>query len=360
MPSWAYPGSGEGRDLRLDLLRGACIAKMVFDHLWGTRLHAVQQWLGHVTAAEGFFFISGAVVGLVHGRRAGEHGLAATSRALLARARDLYLVNLALVFLFLALEAAGHLGERRFPYLHEPRVWPWLFSFDQPYFLHVLPRYVAFLAVAPLAVWCLRRGSTLLLLGVSGGLWLLQQAAGGELRVPVVESAGGPGFPLLSWQLLFFAGMALGYHREPAARLARALVAPAAMAALAAGSLAFALHGRATVLARAVAQPGELAYALFDRDLLGPGRLLNLALVFSLAFALTDRLWHFVSRWAGPLLLPLGRRALAVFLLHIPVVWLAVMRHPAAPLTALVLDAAVLALLWWLARRPALIGWVPN
>jgi hypothetical protein len=103
-----------GRDLRLDLLRGLCLLKMVFNHLWSTPLHQYQALLGNVSAAAGFFLISGAVVGIVHGRRMQVNGLAHTSRALLARAMNLYIANLGLVLLFASLYKVGYLKVKEF------------------------------------------------------------------------------------------------------------------------------------------------------------------------------------------------------------------------------------------------------
>jgi hypothetical protein len=358
MSQWSYPASGGGRDLRLDFLRGLCLAKMVFNHLWATPLHGAQYWIGYVTAAEGFFFISGTVAGIVYGRRREELGAAATRRALLRRAGDLYLANLALVLVFLALEAAGHLPVRQFAYWDKEPFWPWVFSFDQAYTLHVLPRYVAFLAATPLALWCLRTRRTPWLLAGSAALWLGSLAAGG-LRLPWLESEGFAGFPLLAWQLLFFSGLALGYHRRRAAGLWRRVATPPVGWALAAGCVAFALHARPDALGW-TPLPAALAATLFARDDLGPGRLVNLTLVFALAFMVTDRLWGPLERWAGPFLLPLGQRALAVFLLHIPVVWLAVVPHRLSLAVGLAFDAGVLTLLWLAARRPRLLAFVPN
>lgn len=358
MSRWQYPATAEGRDLRLDLLRGVCLAKMVFNHLWPTPLHAAQYWFGYVSAAEGFFFISGTVAGIVYGRRAVVEGPAAIRRALWRRALQLYLANLALVVLFLALEAAGYLPVRLFPYWHRAPLWPWVFTFNQAYALHVLPRYVAFLAAAPLALWCLRTRRTPGLLLASAALWLASFAAGG-LRVPWLESEGVADFPLLAWQLLFFGGLALGFHRQRLGALWRRVPGRLALAGLALPCLLLALHGQAAALGLP-ALPAGLSDTLFGRQELGPGRLLNLALFFALAFLVTDRLWRPLHRFAGPVLLPLGRHALAVFLLHIPIVWLGALAFPVSPAAGLALDALVLTSLWALVRQEAVLAFVPN
>ncbi len=153
---WRYPGDGD-RDLRLDFLRGLCLLKMVFDHLPRTPLHRYLHWTGYVTAAEGFFIISGVVLGIVYRRRVAQKGLAPATRTLWRRAGSLYLSNMVLVLLFACLEVYGALPRHNFEYLWETEGFHWwtLLHLNQPYFLHVLPRYVFFLAFAPAAIWLL-------------------------------------------------------------------------------------------------------------------------------------------------------------------------------------------------------------
>lgn len=361
--SWRYDPASSRRDLRLDLLRGVCLAKMVFNHLWRTPAHALQPWLGYVTAAEGFFLISGTVVGIVHGRRVHERGLGATSRSVLQRSLNLYLANLAFVFLFLALEVTGAMPDDFFRY---GRGFSWWqpFELNQPYFLQVLPRYVAFLAATPLALWCLTTRRTPWLLAGSVGLWLANLAYGGALRVPGLEPARHGNFPLVAWQLLFFVGMALGYHRRRLGEGWRRLPGVATGGVLLTLAVLFALW-RTGHLPGAGALPEGVHGLLLERRDLGPLRLVDLAAVSALAFLVTDRFWRPLRAFAGPVLLPFGQASLYLFLLHIPVVWLG--RAGLPDLTALsphwtllLVDAVLLGLLWLAIRRRFLFRFVPR
>ena len=362
---WGYDPQSSRRDLRLDFLRGLCLLKMVLNHLWRTPLHGIQGWIGFVTAAEGFFFISGVVVGIVQGRRCRERGFAVTSRAMVVRAGQLYASNLALVFLFASLEAGGWIGERRFLFLWDGGFhWPRLFHFGQPYFLHVLPRYVVFLLMTPAALWALLRGKTRWLLAISSGLWLAYQILGDALRIPFVEPPIG--FPVLAWQLLFFVGMTLGFHREKLSALWRSWRGDRRLALLLGGSLAFVallqvLEGGPPGAA------GDLLVPWVNRQTLGPLRLVNLAVGFALLFELTDRFWKPLRTLAGPLLLPYGQASLFLFLIHIPVVWLsaelvgALPRGPAGGAAwYLLADALLVLFLLQLIRSPRLSQWVPR
>lgn len=360
--TWRYDPAVSRRDLRLDLLRGLCLAKMIFNHLWKTPLHPYQLWLGYVTAAEGFFLLSGTVVGIVHGRRVHERGLGPTSRTVVQRALNLYLANLAFVFLFLALEATDLVPNEYFGY---GRTFAWFhpFQLNQPYYLQVLPRYVAFLAATPIALWCLTRGRTAWLLAGSCGLWLANLVQGGRLLVPGLEPERHVDFPLLAWQLLFFVGMALGYHRRRVVEAWRRLPGTPTAALLLGLCLLFSLHQVGVVEVPALG--GEGAQLLLEREALGPVRLVNLTAFAALAFLVTDRLWRPLARSVGPVLLPFGQSSLYLFLMHIPVVWLGRSTLPALTAASphwslLLLDAAVLALLWLAIRRRFLFDWVPS
>jgi len=96
--SWTYYRTADGadrRDLRVDLLRGFCIFAMVVDHFGG------ESWLYaitggnrfYVSAAEGFIFISGFVMGQAYRRKRDRSGLVAAMGDALRRARTLYLAT---------------------------------------------------------------------------------------------------------------------------------------------------------------------------------------------------------------------------------------------------------------------------
>ena len=349
--------SGAGRDERLDLLRGLCLLKMVLSHLWPQPVD-LQPLFGFVSAAEGFFLISGATTGIVFGRRAESAGFAFATRGLARRGVQLYLLNLVLVFGLFAAETTRIL---QFSQFRHPGFSVFeLFDFNQPYFLQVLPRYALFLLLAPLALGCLRSGRTAWLVAVSLGLWALVLLSGRSLAVPYLEHGPHGGFLLLSWQLLFFGGMALGHHREKVGRVWRALPAVLTIALPAALYAAFVALGVAHAAGRSGWEAETIAQ-LFGREQLGPGRLLDLLCAALLLFALVDRFFVPIRRAAGWLLLPFGRNALYLFLAHTVTYafflalgpWLpfALYGHPARLALA---GGLHFALLWALAR------WAPG
>src|SRR5438045_7516164 len=93
LPRWAYVAE-EGRDLRIDLLRGLAVLAMVIDHVAGPSKLYLLTGGNHfyTSAAEGFIFLSGLTVGLVYRRVAEREGLSTAMRRLLVRSWTLYVL----------------------------------------------------------------------------------------------------------------------------------------------------------------------------------------------------------------------------------------------------------------------------
>lgn len=364
MASWRYDPDSGPRDLRLDLLRGFCLLKMVFNHLWPTPLHAAQAWIGWVSAAEGFFFISGAVAAIVYGRRAEQDGMAHAGASLARRGLHLYVSNLSLVFLFFAFELT-RLLPTSFRW-NEGFSWPDLFRFDQPYFLQMLPRYSVYLLLAPAGLWCLRHGKTAWLLAACSSLHAANLLLDGSLRLPFFEPGPAGGFQVVAWQLLFFTGMAVGHHRQRIGARWRALPAWAGVGLPCALFLGFVLFEKAMTLGWISLHP-HLIWELFNREHLGPARLLNLAAAFACFFVLADRFWHPLARFLGPLLLPFGQSALYVFLVHILLNGLRLIAEPHLPFELfghpwrlIAANLALVGLHWAMVRYRVLAAVIPR
>src|SRR5713226_7749088 len=106
--TWSYYRTADvasRRDLRLDLLRGFCIFAMVVDHFGGDSwLYAITGGNRfYVSAAEGFIFISGLIMGQAYRHKRDRSGLPAAMGEALLRARTLYVATVALTLIFSAL-----------------------------------------------------------------------------------------------------------------------------------------------------------------------------------------------------------------------------------------------------------------
>src|SRR5215467_8554977 len=92
------------RDLRVDLLPGFCIFAMVVDHFGGDSwLYAITGGNRfYVSAAEGFIFVSGFIMGQAYRAKRDRSGLPAAMGDALKRARTLYLATVAMTLIFSA------------------------------------------------------------------------------------------------------------------------------------------------------------------------------------------------------------------------------------------------------------------
>src|SRR5215217_1842073 len=112
LASMRFVATPVGRDPRLDVLRGFCVFAMIVDHIGGS------SWLyvltggnrGPVTAAEGFVFLSGLVLGIVSRQRVLKAGIKSAIRSTLSRAWTLYWLTVALTLIFVVLTAATDLA----------------------------------------------------------------------------------------------------------------------------------------------------------------------------------------------------------------------------------------------------------
>src|SRR5438552_1180801 len=209
------------RDLRVDLLRGFCIFAMVVDHFGGDSwLYAITGGNRfYVSAAEGFIFISGFVMGQAYRSKRDRSGLPAAMAEALGRARTLYLATVALTLIFsilylytdIALWTGRDFG-LGIDSLQEIAV----ASLTLHYTYHgtdILAMYTLLLLVAPLVLLMLSVGKWYWVLIPSWLLWLTYQVYPEEASIPWYIRHG-ENFPLAAWQVLFITGDVLGFHRQ--------------------------------------------------------------------------------------------------------------------------------------------------
>src|SRR5258707_14069393 len=73
---WAYSPTADGRDLRIDFLRGMGMLVLVVVHFELFSLYNFLAWerIGVISGAEGFVIFSGCVIGLIYRRRLEQKG----------------------------------------------------------------------------------------------------------------------------------------------------------------------------------------------------------------------------------------------------------------------------------------------
>jgi enterochelin esterase-like enzyme len=301
---------------------------MIVDHIGGA------SWLYVLTggnrfytsAAEGFIFISGLVVGLAYRGLIDRDGLGPALRRVLERAAQLYLVAVGLTLVFLPVsELLGLRWAQGVDLSDPPAFVVSVLTLHRTYYVVDIPLlYALLLALTPLALVLLSQGYTALLLALSWLLWGAYQLFPEQADMPW-PIAGNYAFHFSAWQALFVTGTALGYHRARVAAALRPVPRwPALVLAAGAFGLLVALYQGGDALWRAlpVGDPAafdgtDLVVLLFGKGDLRPGRLLAFALVFAFGYLLVDRLWRPLHAALGWLLLPLGQHALYAYSVHV-------------------------------------------
>jgi len=382
--AWSYYRSADladRRDLRVDLLRGFCIFAMVVDHFGG------ESWLYaitggnrfYVSAAEGFIFISGFVMGQAYRRKRDRSGLVAAMGDALKRARTLYFATVALTLIFSVLYLYTDITlwtGRDFGLGIDSLTEIAVAAATLHYTYHgtdILAMYTLLVLVAPFILLLLTIGEWYWVLAVSWLWWLAYQVFPEEASIPWYIRHG-ENFPIAAWQVLFVTGYVLGFFRDALARwLTRFrrmrvfLVALGVSLTLALISLAWASVNGAAFPVFDI-DPDALNETFFKVPL-RPWRIVAFASVAIVGYTLATYLWLPIKRALGWLMLPLGQAALYSYIVHFFLIllvynlapWLASLPwEPSEAVFTPLLQIAVVMLLWSLVRWRVLFGVIPN
>lgn len=398
-PALPAENTAASRIATFDLMRGYFLIVILVDHL--LRHPSIfdpltGRGLLWVSAAEGFFFISGLLIGLIRRRSLEKKGFGATAKAIWARAGKLYLASIILTLTF---TLVGYLLYYQFGFREGTAegLKFGLVRFENPLdlirltlnFTYVygwadfLVYYTLFLLLAPLALVALKLRLWWLLVAGLLALWMYKS----QFVVPRY-------FPHVVWSVYFFLGVVFGYHYHNAhqgwlkirPRVRRGVrygvVAAAVITLIASFMFVFGISGYGKVRPQlsgpleAVGALGPVDYAVWRAGEIkssfeyerytgdGRGGLLRLPLFF-LWFA---ALFVFVRRFEGVLLdklgwllVPLGQNSLYVYILQSVVVFV-------IPLFAIkggffvntLINIAALALVWYAVKKRFLFRIIPR
>lgn len=192
------------RIIALDLIRGAFMIAIIINHLaWSPSLYSLITGQSSLlaSAAEGFFAISGVLVGYIYGPRI----LRATKtvfKKLWKRALSLYLLSVFFTILYTAwailtpdtpkFEMIYDQGTLKYTY----NTLTMRYAFGWADFLN---RYAVFMLAAPLALWLIAKGRSWIVVIASISVWALLRKT--ELLLP-----------FSAWQIVFFLGIVIGYY----------------------------------------------------------------------------------------------------------------------------------------------------
>ena len=327
--------TAQGRDLRIDLLRGFFVLAMIVDHVRGAS--PLYLFTGgnrfFVSAAEGFILLSGLMAGLIYRRVVARDGLAAAVRKVWARTLTLYLLTVGITLVLLPLsELAGLPWAQGVDFTHSLDLVVGVLTLHRTYYLaDVLLLYTLLFALMPAALFLMVDGKTWLLVGLSWLLWGLHQFFPNEASA-TWSIAGNYLFVFSAWQLLFFNALAFGYQRDRLPSLTRrgarrlhigtgtallGLIALFALLELPATALPPQLAGLAGTFGQVQLWIQEFVFGKADLRI---GRVMAVAVVIPFMFLTLTRQWRIVSRPLAWLLIPLGEKSLNAFTAHVAVV----------------------------------------
>ncbi len=325
------------RLISIDILRGYFLLVIIIDHFG--RFPNFLEWVSGrgalwVTAAEGFFFVSGLMLGLTAVRKLNQRGFWPTAKKMWRRSALLYILSIAttLGFTYIAFQLGwapkGGLIETQ----HWPTIISQTLSMSYAYgWADFLPRYALYMAVAPIAAYLLIRGYWWAVVWMSGLVWL----------------AIGPTNFTYAWQILFFLGMVFGYYLPQTKAWASSWSQPkqtmmyrssiALSAVLLVASVVVCLFPMMVYDYSRFTTPIITSFStLAERDnlvnyltsintdlsgwlshqFMGPGRIALFLLYFGTAFAVLQRHGQKVAHGLGWLLFPLGKNSLLTYITH--------------------------------------------
>ncbi len=215
-----------GRLLELDVLRGFLLLWMTLTHLPTKASIVANQTFGFVSGAEGFIFLAAFMVGRLEHRIEQKYGRSGTLRDIRKRTLKIYTYHCLLLAVAFTLVAAVGVSFHRLAlenllsyYLQSPKqaIVAALVLEYRPSLLDILPMYIVFLILTPVAREIARRWSWKPVIAVSIGVWVAAQFGlrawlyrrGDLFGLSVPETSTGA-FDLYAWQLLWMSGLALG------------------------------------------------------------------------------------------------------------------------------------------------------
>ncbi len=367
------------RIVTFDLLRGFFLIAIIIDHIgffpnyldwWGMRGLLLSS------TAEGFFLISGIILGIVRGAKLVEEPFKKVAVLVLKRALTLYVTATVLVIGFTLIGWHLFPGNPNLKYgIMESQnflrlAWETL-TFQYIYgWADYLRLYAIFIAISPLALWLLRRGLWYVVLGASFLVWLAFPIDFHALSWETVEL-----LQPVAWQLIFFVGLVVGFHWPDITawwEKHRRLLVPYVAAPLIVIATVtffwnvFSVFANEFIVTNAWTQmlsdrAWELRLEEFHKESLPLARFALFMLWFWTAFLVVRRFEKPIVRFTGWLLLPFGTNSLYVYTLHAVIVFFVHLYFvETVPVLNLLVVTGTIALIYVAVRTKFLFGVIPR
>jgi hypothetical protein len=199
------------RIFTFDIMRGYFLAVILFNHLQyypsGLEIFTGRGML-YASTAEGFFAVSGIVLGIIRGRKLLQAPFKKAASMLVKRGSQLYLTSIALtvLFTFIGTFFVSSAGLKYGIYTNWGNIFELIwktitlqYSYGWADFLRF---YAIFMIASPFALWLLRQGLWYVLLAANFVVWLLFPFS------PFPPEISQP----ISWQVIFFGAFTIGFY----------------------------------------------------------------------------------------------------------------------------------------------------
>lgn len=319
------PQQKSSRITTFDLMRGYFLIAIAINHLnYSLGAAGLLTMRGElfVSSAEGFFLLSGLILGLVRGAKLVQKPFKFVATLLLQRSAQLYATYVVATLLFtfigwLFIDAAGlkpgimAAGTSIWDVIWQTLTFQYLYGW-----VDYLRLYIIFILCSPIVMWLLRKGKWWIVLATSLAVWLFAPQPDWPTSVYTQPQ---------NWQVIFFGGMIIGYHWKQLAafwtsrsKMVRvttvSVLATVAVTTLAlniflafGGKISPEIYNTVGPLRESLRQP------YFDKENMPWVRLLLFLVWFWATFALFRRFETQLTKWLGWLLLPLGTNSLYTY-----------------------------------------------
>lgn len=327
----------------------------------------------YVSTAEGFFAVSGIVLGIIRGRKLINEPFKKVAKLLWKRSLQLYITSivLTLIFTFLGWLFITNSGLKFGIYSDWTNIWDLLWKTITLQYTYgwadFLRYYALFLFFAPAAVWLLRKGYWYLVVAISLFVWCLYPLS------PWPANFSQP----ISWQVVFFGGFIIGYYWpmlvdywqkiKPNVRrfIGITLISTAVLTAIASALLVFGHNIFADPLGSHITNAHHAIEQFFEKDRLPITRILLGAIWFWAMFWVVRKYEKGIVKKIGWFFLALGENSLYVYTIQAFIVFFAhlFILQPGTTVSSLIklaLSLAALALVWLAVRTKFLMKIIPR
>lgn len=356
-------------------MRGYFLSVILFNHLQyypsGLDIFTGRGLL-YASTAEGFFAVSGIVLGIIRGRKLIEAPFKKAASLLFKRSFQLYLTSiiLTLLFTFVGQLFLGSDGLKYGIFTNWSNIWDLLWktlTLQYTYgWADFLRFYAIFLFFTPAALWLLRKGYWYLLIAISLTVWCLFPIS------PLPPEISQP----ISWQVIFFGGFIIGYYwpvltkywQKLSANTRKAIgvtLVSSAVVTMATSVLFVYGHEIGGALGTQLDNLHRMVELSFNKDRMPITRILLGAIWFWAIFLVCRKYEDTIVKRVGWFFLPLGENSLYVYTIQAFVVFFAhlFILYPGGSdniLVNLVVSLAALALVWLAVRTKFLMKIIPH